>query len=216
VKSKRGLASCLIIGAVASLMGCLAFILTGYLLVFADNIPWNHYALPVPPTGTTSIVHIEFRDSLDDPSGDTVYVATQDDTLYSNTLFEDKWLPAQKASNWQTDSLSNCAPDWPGAPSNAHIWEPPPVQKQVIDSAGVRFEHPLAIDVRCYVLSEDGLEVWAREDNATAMMAFIEFYGPASAVLGSLIGIVIGIVIVRKIRSKNGAKADPSTPTEAA
>lgn len=196
--------SCLIDGVIISLvalfMGGIGLAVAYFMFLDLDyEIPWDHYTLQGVPKEITSIEYVDIKSSLDDPTGDIVYVATEDGKTYANTLFENDWLLVEPVSTSENDHTSNCAPEWPDAPSNAPIWDPPPVTENVLDSAGVRFERPFSIIIRCYVLSDDGnLEVWIREDNASSMGLF-EFvhYAQVFGCLGVIVGIIVGILLLR-------------------
>jgi hypothetical protein len=171
------------------------------------NIPWKHFTLPTPPKEIVAISHIEFHSYFDDPTGDIVYITTKNGKIYSNTLFQKDWMLIEDIPNFEKDYTSDCAPTWAGAQSDSQIWDPPPTGNNVHDSAGIRFEHSLAIDVRCYVLLDDGnLEVWAREDNAgsAGIFAFI-YYAQAFGCLGIIIGIIIGVLVIR-FRNKESVR----------
>ncbi len=196
MKPKANLSNAFIIVALTLLMGGVGLAIA-YFQFLVYDLPWNTYQLKNPPKDTVGIVHVEDQSTLIDPTGDTIYVITKDYSIYSNTLFEKEWKLAQANPSWEEDYASSCAPAWPGAQSDAEIWNAPPVEKKVVDSRGVRFEHALAIAVRCYVLSEDGsLEVWTREDSAISIIAFLQC-GSVYVLVGVLLGIIIGVVVIR-------------------
>ncbi|HUI87407.1 MAG TPA: hypothetical protein VLX61_01655 [Anaerolineales bacterium] len=160
------------------------------------NLPWHTYQVPSPPVPASRILHIDYKSTFADPTGDTIYVSTVGKSVYSTTLFENGWALAQANPNWDDDSSSTCAPQWAGAQSDAQIWQPPPVEKHVVDSRGVRFEHSIAIGVRCYVLTGDGhIEVWTREDTGIPIIAFLQC-GLAYAFIGALLGVLSGLGII--------------------
>ena len=160
------------------------------------DLPWHTYQVSSPPIPAKRILHIEYKSTLADPTGDTIYVNTADNSVYSTTLFESGWTLAKANPNWYDDSSSTCAPQWPGAQSDDQIWQPPPVEKNVVDSRGVRFEHAIAMSVRCYVLTEDGhIEVWTREDSGLPIIAFMQC-GLGYAFIGVLLGVLSGIGII--------------------
>ncbi len=202
MKSNNVLINGLIIVSLALLMGGVG-LATAYFMFLNLNqdydIPWKHFTLPTPPKEIVAISHIEFHSYLDDPTGDTVYIMTKNGAIYSNTLFQKDWLLVEGTSNFEKDYTSDCAPTWAGAQSDSQIWDPPPAKENILDSAGVRFEHSLAIDVRCYVLSDDGnLKVWVREDNAGSSGVFaFAFFAQAFGCLGIIIGIIIGALLIR-------------------
>lgn len=172
-------------------------VLFAYRMFLVYDLPWKHTSLPPPPDEIVDIVHIDFQSYMDDPTGDTIFVAAKDGAVYSNTLFGNEWLPVESVPDWGTDYTNQCAPTWPGAQSDAPIWDPPPVEKKVADSAGVRFEHAMAIAVRCYVLSDDGsLDIWAREDDVSIGVAPFVLLAPVMGILGALVGALAGLLIV--------------------
>ncbi len=180
-------------------------------VVGTSDRPWVRYVLPIPPVEAVNISHVEAHSSLDNLTGDIIYIQGRDNAFYFNTLYEGKWHPVNQAGFTQEFTGEECAPEWPGAESNAPIWKAPPVQKAVRDSAGFRFEHPMSIFVRCYVLYEDGsLEAWSRSDDATGLYLFFRFYGPALGICGGLLGSGLGAVIVRiRHRRRKNTAAPP-------
>jgi hypothetical protein len=206
MKSKTNLPNALIIVPLALLMGGVGLAIA-YFQFMVYDLSWDTYQLNNPPKETIGIIHIDYKSTLADPMGDTIYVITKDHFVYSNTLFEKEWGLAQADPSWEEDYASTCTPVWPGAQSDAQIWSAPPVEKKVVDSRGVRFEHAMAIAVRCYVLSEDGsLEVWTREDSAIAIIAFLQC-GSVYALFGALLGIIIGVIIIRIRKQRAGNSA---------
>jgi len=196
-----------------------AFSLVGYVvgqfigssLVGEYNPPWIHYVIQSSPSTMVDIVHVDIQSSAEDPTGDILYAATKTGEVYSNTLFQSNWrsvevIPASN-NNWDINwDITECAPKW-STPTDAHMWDSPPVEKKVIDSAGIRIERPASIIARCYVLSDDGsLEVWVHSGNAMDS-AVGDFSKMVYALLGVLLGIVIGIVIIRlRKRAKSPAQ----------
>jgi hypothetical protein len=217
MKSNSGLANSLIIGSLALLMGCVGLAIAARILAAPDT-SWKHQLLPIAPSQATRKIHVKGV-GIRDPTGDTIYITTKGGEIYSNTLFDDKWVQGEPAIPWKPVWVRHCVPTWDSwIPGVDDMLEPPPVERKVLDSAGVTFGHAMVDDVRCYVLYDDGsIEVWGRELHSVwEEMPFVEFFcGPAAAVLGALIGILIGtgIVAIRHRRSKNGAKAGPSTVT---
>ena len=160
------------------------------------NPYWENVSLATPPINITKIEHIEIISTLPDPIGDIVYVSNKDGIVYSNTLFQSSWSAVAPVPVWDNDYASDCATEKDN-PSDSHMWDNPPIENGVIDSASFRFERPVSTIVRCYVLLDNGnLEVWTHSGNAMDLMAhnFIKLmYG----VFGALIGAIIGIVILR-------------------
>ncbi len=197
-----------VVGFVSLLMGCIGVavpvrLFTGY------EIPWQRYALPSSPRGTTEISGVTFHSYLDQPAGDTVYVRTAEGAVYSNTLFEETWKTAGASDGEAANHASQCSPVWSETPSDAPIWDAPPVEEQVLDSAGVRFEHSMAIAVRCYVLFEDGsIQLWTRYDDFRSSSALL-IGAPLLGAFGAVAGLIIGVLIVRAMRRKNGRPAGP-------
>ena len=191
---------------------CVVGLGVAYFAFMRYDIPWRRLALPNPPRRPASILHVELNSTRDDPTGDVIYIKTDNGAVYAHRVPTDPWRWVDPATTWDTDHTSDCAPDWPSEYSGSDIWEPPPVQKKVVDSAGIRFEHSLAIDVRCYVLFEDGsLEVWAREDNfAMGLMPFIAC-APVLAACGAALGLMIGglVFYIRK-KKRKAAQVQPA------
>jgi hypothetical protein len=209
MKSNSCLVNSLKISFWGLLMGVFGLVLSYFLFLDTQyEIPWGRYHLPDAPKEAINIVFVEIVSTLEDPSGDIIYISTEDSSVYSNTLYENSWLLVESVSNWDSDHISDCAPVWPGAPTDAQIWEAPPVKNNIIDSAGVRFERPLSIIVRCYVLSDDGsLEVWVREDNAgKAGVYSFAFFAPRFAILGIMVGVIIGVLIIRFRQRRDNLK----------
>ena len=204
MKSKANLPNSLIIAALALLMGAVG-LTAAYFRFMTYDLPWHTYRLSDPPKGAAGIVHVEYQANQHDPAGDTIYVVTQDGSVYANRLFTKGWGLVQSNPSREEDRSSACAPVWPGAQSEAEIWSAPPVEKKVVDSRGVRFEHSASIAVRCYMLSEDGsLEVWTREDSIMGIIAFLQC-GPVYALAGALLGVLTGIVVTRLRKTVKGA-----------
>lgn len=195
MKSKTCLRNGLIIGFLASLIGVLGFSI-GNSMIGKYNPSWTHYPIESAPKEVIDIVYIDIRSTVDDPTGDILYAATKNGEIYSNTVFQNDWLLVDPVPVWDNNYTTECATEWPG-PSDAHMWDTPPIEKGAIDSVGVRFERPVSIIARCYVLSDDGsLEVWIHSGNAMELMAG-EFLKMMFAIFGVILGIIIGVIIIR-------------------
>ena len=200
---------------IISLIGVFGFL--GLAIAYSQFMvyepPWQTRRLPTPPDGVIQILQVELHSFGDDPTGDRVFVETDNGLIYSHTLFEDSWLAVDEVPDSDFHLSESCAPEWPGAQSDSHIWDPPPVEKEVRDSAGERIEHAIAIFVRCYVLSEDGsLELWTMQDSALGAIAFMQC-GPFYALIGGLLGFMIGALVVW-IRRRG--RAEIKTPANTA
>jgi hypothetical protein len=190
------LADRLIIGSLSVVLG-VAGAGVAYSQFMVTELPWQQYRLPNPPDGAADISRVDLRSFGDDPSGDTIFIVTNDGDKYSYTLFEGQWLDVDTLPKSDFQATAACAPDWPGAQSDADIWDPPPVERKVRDSAGERIEHALAIFVRCYVLSDDSsLELWTREDDPFEIMGFMQC-APVYILVGGLLGAATGLIVVR-------------------
>jgi hypothetical protein len=88
------------------------------------------------------------------------------------------------------------------------MWDAPPIGEGIIDSGGVRFERPISIISRCYVLLEDGsLEVWVHSGDG---MSF--FMGEMIKLLFAVPGVILGILVggwIALFRRKQGRAAPP-------
>ncbi len=203
--SAAGSNNCLLEGSIVAFLSVLlACIGVGVAVRIFTNyeIPWQRYVLLKPPKGTIEISGVDFHSYLDEPAGDEVHVRTADGAVYSNTLFEDTWQFVVGADAKPTSQPLKCAPAWSEQPSDAPIWDPPPIKKTVLDSAGARFEHSMAIAVRCYVLYDDGsLELWTRYDDFRSSAPLI-FGAPLLGGFGALAGLVIGFLVVWGIRRR--------------
>ncbi len=208
----------------AALIGCCITEIVGswVLLDIGRGPHWERHSLPMPPAGTVRIAGVEFRPDVHgdpeqdlsmhaDPTGDTVYVRTSNGTLYSNTLFADQWLPAERPADGAAADASECAPAWSGIPPEVDEKpDSPPVQKKVLDSVGERFGHTMVDAVRCYVLYDDGtMEVWGYEIHSGYIFAWI-VSTPVLAVLGIIVGIIVGgIILIVRNRTREKRRTRP-------
>ncbi len=160
------------------------------------NPPWEHYFIQAPSKEMIGIAYVNIQSYLEDPTGDILFVETNNGEVYSNTIFQSNWILVEPVPIWNDSFITECAPEWTG-PTNAHMWDPPPVEKSVIDSAGVRFERPMSTILRCYVLLEDGtLEVWIHSGNAMDLLAG-EILKKMYPLFGVVLGIATGVIITR-------------------
>ncbi len=203
MKPKTRLLDSLIIG-VFILFGCGLGFLAGNSFVGEYNPPWTHYQLKPSPKGSIEIAYVEINSSLLDPTGDVVYIADNTGKIYSNTVFQDTWLEVDRDPTWDSSYLSKCATEWLGEPIVSHLGDHPPTEKKVIDSAGVRFERPISIIVRCYLLLEDcSIEVWVHSGDAYGAIGH-DFLKAIYSVSGLMIGIIISVIFIRfRKRSMN-------------
>ena len=131
-----------------------------------------------------------------DPTGDIVYVSDKDGKIHSNTAFQNEWSVVEPVSTWESDRPADCTSKRLG-PTESHLWDNPPVEKGVIDSAGVLFERPVSTTVRCYVLLDDGsLEVWVHSGNAMDSMAG-ESQKLVFGFFGLILGVIISVIVIR-------------------
>ncbi len=173
VKPKGCIVDVLLLAGLPVLLSVAGLAIAYFTFLYSD-IPWRRFGLPTPPRPPVAIQHVDLNSAGGDPTGDIVYIKMENGAVYAEKVPTGPWRWVDPAFTWDADYTSDCAPDWPSEQSGSHIWDPPPVEK-VVDSAGVRFEHPPAMDVRCYVILGDGsVEVWARGDNGRqGMVAFI-------------------------------------------
>ncbi len=170
MKSNTCLVNGLIVGFLALLMGGIGFSI-GNSATGEYNPPWKRYAIQAAPKETVKIAHVEINSTLFDPAGDIVFVADKEGDVFSNTVFQSEWSVVDPVPTWDNNHISNCTAEKLG-PTESHMWDTPPVEKDVIDSAGIIFERPVSTIVRCYVLLDDGsLEVWVHSGNAMDSMA---------------------------------------------
>jgi len=185
----------LIVG-VLLLIGCGIGFLVGKSFVGDYNPAWEHYQLQSVPKNIVKIEFVDIKSNLLDPAGDIVFVGDSDGEIYSNTLFQNEWSMVESSSTWVNDRPFDCTSERLG-PTVSHLWDNPPVDKDVLDSAGVIFERPVSTIVRCYVLLDDGnVEVWVHSGNAMDSMAG-EFLKIVFSFFGLIIGIIISIIVVR-------------------
>jgi hypothetical protein len=176
--------------------GCGAGFLVGNLVIGEYNPPWEHYQLETSPNDLVKIEFVEIKSDLFDPTGDIVYASDRDDKIYSNIVFQDKWSTVDPVSTWENDRPADCTSERLG-PTESHLWDNPPVEKGIIDSAGVIFERPVSTIVRCYVLLEDGnLEVWVHSGNAMDLMAG-KVLKLVFASFGLILGVIISVIVLR-------------------
>jgi hypothetical protein len=195
MKSNTCFINGLIVGFLALFLGGIG-LLVGNSAVGEYNPPWTHYPIPAPSKEIVDIAHVEIMSTLPDPTGDTIFVKAKDGEVYSNTLFQNEWSIVDPIPTWDTESLYDCTGEWL-VPSDSHMWDAPPVDKGVVDSYGALFERPVSTIVRCYVLSDDGsLEVWVHSGNAMDLLAGV-FMKIVYGTIGAIIGIVIGVIIIR-------------------
>ena len=179
------------------LFGCGLGFLAGNSFVGEYNPPWTHYQLKHSPKGLVEIAYVEINSYLLDPTGDVVYIEDNTGKIYSNTVFQDTWSVVDRDPNWNSSYLSKCATEWLGEPIVSHLGDYPPTEKKVIDSAGVRFERPISIIVRCYLLLEDGsIEVWVHSGDAYGAMGH-DLLKVIYTVSGFMIGIIISAIFIR-------------------
>jgi hypothetical protein len=199
MKSKTCLLSGLTICFASLFTGGIGLVV-GILLFGNYSPPWQHYSIQSAPAEIVDIVHIDIQSTLDDPTGDILYVASKEGIVYSNSLYQDKWLVIDPVPNWDDDptNLTECATEWADHPLAA----PPSVDGVVVDSAGVRFERPLSSIWRCYVLLDDGrLQVWVHSSNVFDLLANWRSKIICTAI-GGMLGIITGVFIVRFRKQK--------------
>jgi uncharacterized protein YneF (UPF0154 family) len=170
---------------------------------FVDS-QWIHIPIKKAPAGVEDL-RLLVGSSTDNPIGDTLLVATSDGGTFSFTLFEQDWKESSSINLNVVDD--SCTPVWQkpeeASNSNADIWNPPPVKGKVIDSVGVRFERPLSLIVRCYVLLEDGrIDIWTRSDDVFRLM-FSLAIKMSMIIAGIFIGVFTGYLITNSKRRKS-------------
>ncbi len=197
MKPRSCLLESLIIGLMGLAVGGLALLIANMLIGNYDP-PWVHYTLPTTPQSAVSILHVAIRSSLEDPTGDIIYIATKDGTVYGNSLFQQSWLSVAPSPDWNNTGISKCATVWD---------DHPPVGGGVIDSAGVRFERPISTILRCYVLMDDGsIQVWVHSANGMDLFKNISSKMGVGA-FGGILGIAAGVLIII-LRRRKPAEAE--------
>ena len=195
MNSKGRLTNGLIIGFLALLIGGIGFAI-GNSKIGEYNPQWTSYSIKGAPKNIVKIVHVEIKSTLPDSTGDIVYVSDKDGVIYSNTTFQSEWSILEPVPTWNNDRLSKCTNEKLGT-TDSHMWDAPPINKQAIDSLGLAIERPVSTIVRCYVLLDDGkLEVWTHSGNGMDLTAG-EFTKIMFGVFGAIIGVIIGIGIIR-------------------
>jgi hypothetical protein len=176
----------------------------GYLIssFFIDS-HWIHIPIKKPPVSAEDL-RLLVGSTTENPTGDTLLVVTSDGETLSFTLFEHDWKASDLSNQYIVDDA--CAPVWlkPADASDAELWNPPPVKGDIFDSVGVRFERPLSMIARCYVIMEDGrIEMWTRSADFLRLM-----YGLiikiSITIAGAFFGAFTGFLIIsRKRRNPN-------------
>lgn len=169
------------------LIGCVSGVIIGVFLC-RNNIPlWKQYSIKSPPAGTNDILYIDIQSTLEDPTLDIIYVNSESGKVYSNILFQDNWR-MDATVPYDGAEFSLCATEW---------LDHPPVKKDILDSAGGRFERPLSTILRCYVLFKDGsLQVWTRSTDVLSWLIITV----TSGLIGLAAGVIISIFIRRSVR----------------
>ena len=195
MNSKTRLVNGLIIATLV-LFGCGAGYSIGNFSIGEYNPSWEHYELKSVPDDLVRIAFVDIQSNLFDPTGDIVYVSDKDGKIHSNTVFQNEWSVVEPDSTWEHNRLADCTSKKLG-PTDSYLWDNPPVEKGILDSAGIIFERPVSTIVRCYILLEDGsLEVWVHSGNAMDSMAG-EFLKVAYAFFGLLLGVIISVIVIR-------------------
>jgi hypothetical protein len=185
-----------------SLLGYGTGKLIGNLLVGESNPPWTYSLIQPLPKEISQIIYLQSQYS-EDPTEDTLYVKTEDGEFYSYSLFQDNRLLSDvDPTPWDNIYLFKCAPAWNGATDSSPMGDPPPVDKGIIDSIGIKFQTPPITTTRCYVLLDDGsLQVWTHSGNAKDLMVN-GILKQGFMILGMSIGVVFSVIIIRYVKRK--------------
>lgn len=177
--------------------------LLGGFFVSESAPSWHHYVLPPPPKKIINIAYyLPLVTKSEVPTGDIIFVKTENEAYYSYTLFENHWqLVNADPTRWNNLYNSKCATKWneDNTPYEfADLKSYPPVEKGVVDSMGENWwDYPSTSTARCYTLSEDGsLQVWTYSGNVPELMKN-RIQKNILMVAGALVGIIVGIFIVR-------------------
>ncbi len=157
----------------------LGMILSQYLYLFIW--PWKQYKIAPPPISTGEFLYavIRFSHGLD-PTGDILYVISEDGAVFSNTLFEDDWKKTSSNPN-EFYKLSSCPTEWL-----------PLIKNNITSSIGIQYSDEFSGMRRCYILFNDGsLRVRTRG---------LDIYtGSMLAWLGLFTGAIIGVIISKRV-----------------
>lgn len=207
MKSNTCLANILIICIFVLLASCLfiigLFLLQsggigasiGNLLIGDYNPPWRRYQIEAAPKELVDIVHVDIQSTSYDPNGDILFGATVNGEVYSKQVFHGEWLFVDPSPAWDNSYVSDCTTERLG-PTESHLWDNPPVEKEVLDSAGIIFERPLSAIVRCYVLPEDGkLEVWVHSDDFNQLIAHLILRALLFVIVAAILGLFVSLII---------------------
>jgi hypothetical protein len=175
--------------------------LIGNFFVGKSEPSWSYYSLPAPPKKIVSIVYFQWSPTSEseDPAGDSLYVKTESGEFYSYTLFQNDWLLVDvDPTPWENPFVAKCATEWNGPSDFYELKEYPPVQKDVIDSAGESmWVYPSTSIARCYTLLDDGsIQAWMYSGNAKDLLKH-RFLKKVIMIIGMFTGAILGIIIIR-------------------
>jgi hypothetical protein len=176
----------------------------GNLFVGNSEPSWSSYLLPTPPKKIDDIVYFQLSSTSnsEDPTGESLYVRTVNGDFYSYTLFQSDWISVDTdPTHWENPYVSKCAAEWFGPSDFFQLEAYPPVEKEVIDSAGVSFwKYPSTSIARCYTLLDNGnIQVWTYSGNAKNLIKN-RFLKKSFAGIGIFTGIILSIIILYKKR----------------
>ena len=187
-----------------SILGYGAGKLIGRFFIGESEPSWNHYILPPSPKKIINIIYYKMSPTSEseDPTGDSLFVKTDNGEYYSYTLFQNDWqFVDADPTRWENPYVSKCAIKWNkgNMPYEfADLKNYPPVEKVAIDSMGVNFwNYPSTSVARCYTLLEDGsLQGWTYSGNVPDL-AKNRLWKNVLMVASAFTGIIVGILVVR-------------------
>ncbi len=148
---------------------------------------WKHYEIS-PFPGAKKIISVDTR-FANEPDGEVLYIVSEDDIVFSNSLFEDEWQ-----IDTPTSAHEYIMPSCPAE------WSIPIKKSNVIDSAGVSMTDAETTSVsRCYILFDDGsMEVWTDTNSIYDITISLIVGGVFGYIVGAIIGLIISVLIWRK------------------
>ena len=144
-------------------------------LYLVINWPWKQREITVPQD-VNNILYVASR-YLFDPTGDVLFVANEDNTVFSTTLFQEDWRIVAFTPD-QTHKSSPCPTEWL-----------PLIRSNIVDSASIQRTGEFTDTRRCYILFNDGsLQIRTRELN----MYTASIIGVCGLISGAVFGVFIG------------------------
>jgi len=177
-----------IIPLLSALLGAfLGTKLTPYLGIII--LPWKKYDISLLE-GAKNILYVDSPFSFsDDPTGDVLYVVSENGTIFSNTLFQDEW---KIATPKQTRETLSCPNEWL-----------PLIKSNISDSVYIVHSDEFSGTIRCYILFKNGdLQAWTRSSSVFQYLYIAIIGGGLGFVSGAIIGVIASVFIWRKSRNR--------------